>query len=507
MDNHSYANEEPEVKLSLVEILWDLLSQWKAILAVALVMALVIPGVKLLRDSKAYAAMQAQAADEETEVMLPTDEAIEQALTALPTGDRDAIEMLIQQQSLIEAQTEYLQTSLLLNSDPVHQRNLTLRYYLTTDGSVEVQALLDAYAALLKQEQTLARLAETIDHDTSTSNIGELITIGTRTTDTIDSNAKELVMTVSIALPERVDASAVLDVFDSCIMEIYAQLNEVMGAHNIMLLSHNESFAYNEGVVTRKANLISSINSNRAAITAAVAALNTDQQAAFATITNAMDARDHENTSGEGFTDNATATADDEAAKPVSPTFSLKYAVVGFAVGIVLYAIAYVVLVVMRGQIMSGGELSDYTKSRLLGDVYYPVKYTGLSKLLHSKMVSRYRYGNKGSVDAQLEKTASTIDSVCEHAGVNNVHMLYMASTNAEARHILDGIVSNLATKGIEAQIVNVAADVDEKTLLPIRNAIYYVDGSIKGSDIWKLASLCCSYDIAQLGSVFVKSW
>ena len=179
----------------------------------------------------------------------------------------------------------------------------------------------------------------------------------------------------------------------------------------------------------------------------------------------------------------------------------------GFAIGIVIYTICCVALMVMRGYINSESTLRDFTNSRLLGGFYIPIAHKGLSKLLHSGFVDRRRYANKGSVEEQVARAISTIDSVCEHASVTDVYVLNISENAEKATETVDSMASGLSSLGIKAHIIDVGANTDERLLLPVRNAILLAANNTKTSDVWTIANLTRAYDIAQLGCVYIREY
>lgn len=508
MDTRTYLYDEPEAEISIVGILWSLLDQWKAVLIVALVCALAVPGAKLFKDTRSYQASLEEDAVEEEQAKLSTNEAVETILSSLSPEERDAVEVLAQQQELVNAETAYLRNSLLMSMDPTHKRSLVHRYYLQGADSTIVSSLIDGYAVKLTSKNNLKEFGKVIDKDASSESIAELITVSkipaNMDSSTVNISTSQL-FTVEITLPDDVDADAVSDVLASVIENSNTELSASMGPHTVESIDRKEAYVYDQAFLDRKNNTLNIVNTHKNTIKTNTSSLTTEQKTAFEKISKLLAAKEdeaEEDVVGKTTTtDNATV---DSARK--TPSFSIKFALIGFVLGVVMYAIAYVVIVVVRGRVDSADVLDDYTGARLLGDVYYPAKHRGLSALFHSKFVGKRRWGSKGDVTTQVAKAASTVESVCEHAGANNVHVLLMGGHGASARIAAD-VTSQLAASGIQATVLNVEGDVDEKVLLPVKNAIYCVDSTVKASDLWNLSCLCRSYDITQLGNLFVCGW
>ena len=165
-------------------------------------------------------------------------------------------------------------------------------------------------------------------------------------------------------------------------------------------------------------------------------------------------------------------------------------------------------IVVFRKRIYSAAALSNSTGSRLLGGVYYPQHHTGFDILLHSNLVSKLRFGSKGDVTTQIDRVAATADSVCEHAKVDNIHMLCMGNTQTnDSSKIATELVAQLESYGIKVHLIDVTEDSSEKQLLQVHNVVYLASNDAKSSDVWGVAALCREYDVVSLGCVFVCGW
>lgn len=509
MDSRSYAYTKPEVELSPRDILWDLLGQWKAVLLVAILFSLAIPGAKLLRDSKNYEAALVQARNEQQNADLSPEETAEQVLASLSNEDREVVATLIEQRKLVQTQTEYLNNSLLLNSDPANQHTLVLKYLLSSDDGTEMSPLVEAYITLLKKDAVVRKVGDVIDSSASLTAISELYSMSY--SNIPDSDARELVVAINVILPsENVDIAGLSRVIDTAINDIKSNTTDALGRHDITLLDKNEVYSYNEAALNRKQNLLTCINTNRAAIKTNTGALNSNQRSAFERITSSMDAASSEvppegiisaSQTGERTENNNGNTPN----APRKPSFSIKYATVGFAIGVMLYTICYVIFTVVRGRVYSEEALCQYTDSRLLGGLYLPLTHRGLSKLFHSRLVDKKRYASKGIPEEQVDEIASTVGAVCEHAGATGASLLRIGID--DDYDISSKVSAALSARGIQSQLINVSTNMDEHLLLDADNAIFLADSTAKADDVWKIVCLTQGYNIAQLGCVFVRTY
>ena len=127
MNNSTY--QQPETLINIKEIIWDVLEQWKAALIAALLMALLACGAKYAKDMRSYNAREAAEASK-AETNISTEERIAAILEGLPEDGRATVEFMIEQNEWIETEKDYINNSILMNTNPTAQRTLTLTYYV-----------------------------------------------------------------------------------------------------------------------------------------------------------------------------------------------------------------------------------------------------------------------------------------------------------------------------------------------------------------------------------------
>jgi len=184
------------------------------------------------------------------------------------------------------------------------------------------------------------------------------------------------------------------------------------------------------------------------------------------------------------------------------PGLSKKYALLGFVLGMMVYALVYLLLIITRGRVNYAGDSELYTQARLLGEVYEKADYKGLGTLLHSGIVDKYRYGNKMDSDVQQAKIFDALSAVCKHADVSGATVYNMA--NSVGTSTIDSIIEKAKKQGVKLTQTKVAGDIDEKSLPSVENALFVLSPEAKVSDLVDLVELCRTYDINMLGTVFI---
>lgn len=494
--------EQPQSELRLSEVLWSLLAQWKAVLIVALLLALALPGAKLFKDMRSYraavdaASKQEMAASETSgESSDSIDERVEQVLSTLPAEDRVVVAYVAQEQELAKEQNRYLSDSIWLNANPANQRTLSLKYYVQKNGEHDLLPILDAYNVFLKRPSVVEEIGARIAPEAEIKYINELVSVNSAAVP--DSDASDMLLSVDIVLPEGVDAASVGSFIDSQVKDTNRQLVTTVGEHTIEQISSEEVFRYNTVAVDRRQTISNNINSLQNNIKTQRAGLSDKQKSALNEVTSILAEQD----GGKKTSSTATVSQADTVEKP---SFSKKFALVGFVGGVFAYVLAYLIYLAVRHRVTSAKGLEPFACSRALGEVRWHGRHGGLlGWLLHSKMVERFRWRNLADVESQVNYVSSAIYSVGKGLEAKDLAILTMLESTTADR-VSEGFVAGIASQGLTAEIVDVSGKPEERLFLALENAVLVVEEGAKESDVWNVSELCRAYDVRLVGNVFV---
>ena len=266
--NKSYQRQTEKI-ISYKEVLWDLLTQWKAVLIVAVVTMILVSGAKYYKDMKAYKLAEAKYKDV-TQVNEVPQERIAEILSSLPENEVSTVEFLVKQNEWIESEKEYLNNSILMNTNPANQRTLLLDYYISLSDSNEskMTALAYGYIGYLGNEDLIDSIGQVISPDADRKYIAELINTNndsskdqSRTPNlTTGSDSDGALLEIRIVLPTEADAKAVEEVVSSELYDYTNDLNKEIGNHTIKLISSSEAYMFNKYAVDNRNNIMVTIN-------------------------------------------------------------------------------------------------------------------------------------------------------------------------------------------------------------------------------------------------------
>lgn len=508
MNTNKY--EQPEMIINLKEVIWDLLEQWKAVLITALALMVLLAGAKYYKDTNAYEnALKRSSKMEQTGNS--TKERVEDVLKSLSDDEQATVEYIANQNKWLEEQKEYMNKSILMNTNPTNQRTLLVDYYISMEDASEskMTAILYGYAGYLSNDNLIKNVGKVIDPNADSKYIAELISVngdkqgnsssnGNGISLVIDSDADGVVMETRVVLPDSADAAAVEKALTNTLEGYSSELRSKIGGHSIRLIKSTEAYVFNSAAVNNHNNIMNNIYNLYNASKNLQSSLSDEQKAALEAVTT-INSETEAVTNGEKAPNTSGVNKE---TKQTKPGISKKYAMLGFVLGAMAYAFVYLLLTVIRGRVNYASDASTYTQSRLLGEIYRTAEYKGLSKLLHSSLVSKYRYGGKMDSEVQTEKTINSLLAACEHADSRSISVLNM--TGSDDSDILKSIQKKAKKEGLTLNETAVDSDVNERNLLAIDKALMILSNESKVSDAIKMTELCKDYDKDILGSIYI---
>ena len=481
-------NPIKEFEIDLKDLFRKFLMQWKAVLAVCLLMSLLVSCVMYSRDKAEYESALADKAAAEEASSKTSEERIEAALAPLSESDRNTVLLVAEQQQFANEQQAYINESILLNEDPASQRTLTVYYMISSDGGADMKALVDAYDAGLRNDDFMGSLRDEIAPGKDLGYIYELVNNKHFAAEPDYTDAGSAIFPVRIVLPEDSDAEAVTDLVDSSVKELHSSLDSRVGSHSIRSYRTEDSHVFNQYAVYRKAALVDSINSINTNLKNYRSSLSQEQKDALnAVLLERLGAE--EQISG------------DAEPEIQAPRYSVKYALFGFILGAFLYAVVWCAIIIHRKEVSSAASAQRYTGVRLLGELYSVRARRGLSALFASRTVARWFYRDKLDTDKQLRALSSAIEAVCAHRGTDRLTLL-LSGVDSRFDDLLEKITEG--TSSVSIELVDTDKS-DESSMASAGHAAYVLSSRTSVEKLRSMMIVANGYEISPLGTIYLE--
>lgn len=481
---NNMTNSQQGSAVNITELLWDVLSQWKVIVIVSLIMALLVPGLKYYVDSHVYQNKLEELKQYES---LSDEDRIELILSGLSESDRLDVEYIMRAKEWIEEEKQYLHGSLLLNSDPTTQRHLSIEYQLFSEEPGDMSALIYAYSDHLQHKDVVEKLGEVIDPELEAQYIAELIRCDIGRFSFVETDTRKVLLSFKLIVPEETDDEGVKDALTEILEDYSVYTSKSIGKNSLTFISMEDYKEYSADAVSNRTTITNTIFTVQNNVRSMMNTVSDEAIEALELIYPPEEEEEEEESSAE-------------------PHFSPLYSAVGFVLGAMLYIFFYILIAILRGRISASSYMENYTGSRTIGEVFCKGDHTGAGKLMHSPYIDRKRYKDKLDTEAQLNRVCSTLEAVCRHADVDSVSLLCIPGLESGGSAILDSIAAGANERGVSAEKLSLENNIDEKMLSNVKNSIIVAGNDSKLADLKDLSMLCREYEINGLGSIYIKT-
>ena len=427
----------------MTDIMWALAEQWRGILSVALIFALLLSGIKYVKSVSAYRTASAQT-QAETEV-------------TTSDGEESSLQKVMTFYKQWQDRKTYFEESALMQSDASNQRRLTLNYRVKTESSAETDALsiADIYYMFLGNDIFLEQIAEACGlPDVKGRDMREMCwvpqiqQIGTR----IQNDCTTL--TVNIIIPENADYNAVADAVDRAFNEKRDQIIVKTGDFSISRVDEDLSVYTDTITISMQADAYSKMLAAETTYKTEYGKLRGDEKATMDQLIREGDAAtwlsNRQNDFVQDEVEEEQTAAIDE--NPVKPGFPYKYAVMGFFMGFILYAGIYLCWLAFRNRVRNEKEITYQTGIRAYGAICeYPYKGF-VQRFLHDRMIYEWRHKKDGTASETSANIARTIAAKAAHMDVSDVALIVLGEPSVWVDRLLSKQVKILKEeKGIDA--------------------------------------------------------
>lgn len=487
--------QKPTTEIDAKEVFWRLLTQWKAIILTAVVMACIVCGMKHFNDVRAYK-LDLQAKEEaKVKSNISTEERIEAIFNSYPAEDVSAARVVIKEKDWVNKQKEYLNNSVFMSTDPANQRKATLVFNLKTDDPELLVALKNSFDVFVSSDEFAEIIKPAIDQHAETQYIVELIN-REKKYKTVNDSDDDGMFHISIVLTDDSDADGAVSLAIEAIKNYSKEISSDY-PHTIKLVESDVSSMCNYRDIDIQKNTLENYDDIERIMKEAESNLTEGQKQ----IVNAV-----MSIYSESETPVSEETITDESSEAlVAPGWSKKHALLGFILGVVAYCCLYVVILIIKGCIISVDMAERYSNGRLLGEVYCTEKPKGLSKLFYSKLVDKYHYWGKDDKTVQIKKLSDSIITVCRRLDIKQLSVLATSPLNIGEIELMKEITDITAKKGITTTVADCSDDFDETQLIDVLDVVFAIGPQTKINALHAINAACNDLRINNLGCIFMS--
>ena len=526
------------VQINLIDILWRVLIQWRAILIFSIIIGLAASAVRYEKDLVNYrGASEADENQDDSEKKL-SDSQLEKLKKSLKDTELNAVETAVFNQQKILTDQKYLDSSILMQVDSQNKHVVYLDYYISGAKPKYSELLCRSYSSRFYDEDVLKNISEALNQDIDAADVqkvmGELIDVSysgtTQSESTVAGTGYQLstevypVLTVSITLPADTDSEKVVDAVNSSMKTISKMLNKSIAKHQLNFLESYDKYMVDNDLKDKQNNVKNEILTSQSTNDTAIDAFSDDQKklydAEVTTLKEQMGIKDSESDSnsdnGKSIAsdkDSVSASgdvADENSASEIiaKPTFSKKYFAIGFVVGIFLYIICYIIFLTLRHRVVSGDDIAVITDLRKFGE-YHKYDKTGFARFIYSRTIYNIYYRKY----LQLSKTADyaadgiSAASALTDEPAKSITLISLADISDTSKGFAETVVKKLTESGLTASQEDISIQkllTDAATVKSLDRVVLVLTQDLtKYADLDDFFNMAEEYHIPVMGYVY----
>lgn len=450
MDEKQYWKKTDEIEIDLLDLMRGFLGQWKQIVVIALVGAILAGGYSYVKSRNAAAALPV------TEVDLDgssTDDSLKKI--ELTDEEQQAIDSAILLQSEITALEDYIENSVRMKMDPYHKNRVLLLYSIEDADRQTLRKAQECYSNFLTgggladavrkidksfQKMDSIYLAELVAVTQVSDNDSRVVADGQQKDETklfyVEASGEDEKMTKQLSE----DMSKALE-------DYIPKVKQICGDHKLKLLTSTHSVRIDNDLQTWQQDRRNLLNSDRTNLKTMTDAMS-DQQRAVLNLKSAVEKDEKQ----------------EEVSAEVQGGVSKKYLLLGLVAGIFLYACLYGCWYIFRKDIRTAGEFKSYYTIPLLGSVV-----TGSRQKAHGVKAILGLSGSKWTGAGQADRRQQTaqmlgrIRLICEKQQIKNLCLAVEFPLGGKEKELIEQVSKQLQDWGIHTVTAeNLSGDVSQ---------------------------------------------
>ena len=460
--------ETPEREISISQLLWKYVSDWKKILIWMIVFACLFGAARYIKDTRNTAADNTQTND------------IEQSLTE---QEQLEVENAWKLEQRIKDKQTYQEESALMNVDPYHKNIVTLQYFVDTEYTFNLsediskdntQDILQAYLTYIGSRG--------INSDLGVDDKYAYELISTSATDTG-------VFVIFVSGKSGEYANELADAVEKALGKYTESVSNKIGQHELVLLNREQSVVADETLATMQENVNTTISTLNTQLENSITSFTDTQKKVFEHEDNDLKEQSGENTQGKAV-------------------FDIRFIIVGALFGMFLYFVIMSLVYILGKNIKNSEEIQKMYGLRILGNVKTVQKENGgiLNKI--DDWIEYKKIGEKWTQDERLDLIAMNIFICCKKENIKKILFVTSIHLGENENKLINNLVSRLKDKGIEADCgEKLNKNIHSLELLAQNSNVVFIEevNKTKYVDIEDQLKICAEQNVDMMGMVMLE--
>jgi len=485
-----------DIDIEIKDIIWELVRKWRIIIVLALICGVGLTAYQYRIDMNKTDVVTVKKTQEELEA-------------SMSIQDLDEVTAAVALRRQADERSTYMEESVLMRINPYEENVVFQQYYVNAASELVSLDASDAYIAYVEQGLLAKTIADSGAYELEQMYLAELISIekesagayinaksaADRMALDIEGGTGERVFTVRIIGTSKENAESLAEDVKTELQKYSDVVNSNIGTHQLRLMAEDSAVIADQSL----------------------AELQNWNATSIKTISNNLDSMKNEMTGDQItlYTYRTTVLAEVESVTaPVTPvqpkvvSISIKHALIGVIVGIILGCAVIAVMYLFAAALRNGEEVKNLYGVAILGYVddsaFNKKKLFAFVDELIAKLQNVRK--KKLTFEQEVQMVSANIRLNCEKKGATEVALVTSAAEGIP-QAIIDAIADKCAQRGISViTCADVAYDAEmlEKMVKAGRVVFVEKEGVSLYDEMYQEIVLCKEHDVDVIGMVVV---
>lgn len=430
MEQNNSKRFNDDLIIDLRELFWRLLGQWKAIVVIAVIFALLLSGLMYVRTSSAEEIAEETASAEDI-------------LSALNPDDQEAVVGLLNEKAALDKLHRYIGESPFMNLDPYNTKCVSLTWLIGSDKDLNKQ-ITAAYINALMSYDIADALNNAWGGKFTADDVRDLVKAESEIPLESDAELTGNILSVKIYIPEGADPTQAERVINETIPTISRNISSSVGEHSIISISSVTQIASDQeisdmqyNVYNRLYNISYQMNYIKNSV------LSKSQKEVYEQIINLEDA--------EEDAEESAATNEAKAS-----FINKKILVAGFILGCIGYAFMYLLYFAFSSKIKSTRVAEESFGIRTLSNWYSVDERVFTDSLFRDKFVFKRHMRGHTDMSREVDRARESIASALKDKDERKILLVLNSQASDKAKDFTEALKNDLCGIGFSADEVEI---------------------------------------------------
>ena len=502
MNQKKRAGISDNVTINLTDFIWRVMIRWRVVCVIGIIVGLIAMALMYRKEMASY------------ELALTAPSSEKELRESLTYQERRIVDFVIRNEKLVNSYSAYMNDSPLADINPFAEKVERVSFIIDGVEDGDISTIRAAYDSFLSSSKYLSGLAELMPEQYDESYVDELTfsgvsygadDYGEEKSNSPSQIADNRLITVSVILLDGMDGEEVAKYVTTAMIDYTGELTGANLPHSLIVLSNDETSIVDSDLPITQRKYVDAAIASDSYLASAKQYFSEGQKKLYDLY---MEDINSEAYYAQPDLEGEAAEKAKNEVELVEPHISVKYLILGFVAGALMYVFLYLVVILFRPRVKTADECEDALGIRTLGEIH-EYHETGVNRLARSRFVYNLQHRRTRDTKLQSDKIRDSLAALDHKKKGANIEIVALDKLSDRAHEIVNELMDECKANGISISLLEGDVNTDttfHRTLAEASDMVLFLSADrTKYPDIDLVLNLAAESDVDVAGTVFCE--